>query len=248
MEYALWKKVMKKILTVFVAGLFLSLFPVGCVFAQGFISDITWNISQVLIFAESGFVHNYTMDEAEDIGESLGIDWDISPFGVNDFRVGLEVEMEHGSVDPRTNVTDDDPLLTGKIALAHLNALPDYYFLLTRMENIGMAINILPNIFLKSDIRNKVWEDYKSTYLQEIGGMWHYTMDEAEDIGKDIGIDWNTSLFDIDAFRVGLEVELEHGLVDPSTNVTNDDSLLTGKIAWAHLNEMPDYYFRLLRM
>jgi hypothetical protein len=45
-----------------------------------------------------------------------------------------------------------------------------------------------------------------------------------------------------------LDVELEHGLVDPSTNVTGDDPILTGKIALAHLNEFADYYTRLEKM
>jgi hypothetical protein len=54
--------------------------------------------------------------------------------------------------------------------------------------------------------------------------------------------------FDIEQFRRGLEVELEHGQRDPETNVTNDDSLVTGKIALAHLKEFPDYYTRLAQM
>jgi len=48
--------------------------------------------------------------------------------------MGLEVELEHGARDPETNVTHDDPLLTGKIALAHLNEFPDYYTRLAKME------------------------------------------------------------------------------------------------------------------
>jgi len=92
------------------------------------------------------------------------------------------------------------------------------------------------------------WERLKSQFIKENGGGWHYTLDEAQQIGTKIGINWNNSTFDVDQFRVGLEVELEHGLVDPNTNVTDDDPYLTGKIALAHLNELPDYYFRLLRM
>jgi hypothetical protein len=48
--------------------------------------------------------------------------------------MGMDVELEHGKVDPHTNVSDDDPLVTGKIALAHLNEFPDYYDRLTKME------------------------------------------------------------------------------------------------------------------
>jgi hypothetical protein len=70
-----------------------------------------------------------------------------------------------------------------------------------------------------------------------------FTIEEARKIGGQLGI--NQSDFNIEEFRRGLEVELEHGLIDPVTNVTNDDVLLTGKIAWAHLKEFPDYYTRL---
>jgi hypothetical protein len=74
----------------------------------------------------------FTTEEARRIGESLGIDW--SEFDVEQFRMGLDVELEHGTVDPATNVTDDDPILTGKIALAHLNEFSDYYTRLAEME------------------------------------------------------------------------------------------------------------------
>lgn len=66
---------------------------------------------------------------------------------------------------------------------------------------------------------------------------------EAQRIGDALGIPWNR--VDLAQFRRGLEVEFEHGSRDPETNVTNDDELLTGKIAWAHLKEFPDYYTRL---
>lgn len=70
--------------------------------------------------------------------------------------------------------------------------------------------------------------------------------DEAKRIGATLGINWDK--FDLDQFRRGLEVEFEHGAHDPETNVTNDDVVLTGKIAWAHLKEFPDYYTRLERL
>lgn len=71
----------------------------------------------------------------------------------------------------------------------------------------------------------------------------HFTAEEAKMIGEQLGIDWTE--FDVEQFRMGMDVELEHGLVDPATNVTNDDPLMTGKIALAHLNEFGDYYTRL---
>jgi len=74
----------------------------------------------------------------------------------------------------------------------------------------------------------------------------HFTAKEAKEIGEKLGINWTK--FDIEQFQMGLDVELEHGNVDSNTNVTNDDLLMTGKIALAHLNEFPDYYTRLEKM
>jgi len=74
----------------------------------------------------------------------------------------------------------------------------------------------------------------------------HFTSEEAKQVGGKLGIDW--SRFDVEQYRMGLDVELEHGLVDPHTNVTSDDPIMTGKIALAHLNEFPDYYTRLEKM
>ena len=76
----------------------------------------------------------------------------------------------------------------------------------------------------------------------------NFSADQAKRIGERIGIDWKASRFDLEQFRMGLGVELEHGRRDPATNVSDDDELTTGKIAWAHLNEFPDYYTRLQRM
>lgn len=73
-----------------------------------------------------------------------------------------------------------------------------------------------------------------------------FTTIQARDIGDKLGIDWN--MYDLEQFRMGIEVELEHGAHDKDTNVTNDDLLMTGKIAWAHLKEIPDYYTRLKKM
>lgn len=74
-----------------------------------------------------------------------------------------------------------------------------------------------------------------------------FTEDEARQIGEKIGVDWNE--VDIKEFRRGLEVELEHGSEwGDATNVTKDDPIITGKIAWAHLKEIKDYYTRLDKM
>jgi hypothetical protein len=75
-----------------------------------------------------------------------------------------------------------------------------------------------------------------------------FSAEEARRVGEQIGIDWETSPFDVDQFRRGMDVELEHGLHNVATNVTGDDPVTTGKIARAHLNEFADYYTRLEQM
>jgi Protein of unknown function (DUF5661) len=77
---------------------------------------------------------SFTAEEARQVGETIGIDWASAPFDVEQFRTGLDVELEHGLHNLITNVTDSDPVVTGKIALAHLNEFPDYYTRLERME------------------------------------------------------------------------------------------------------------------
>ena len=76
--------------------------------------------------------NSFTTEEAKKIGEKLGINW--SKFDVEQFRMGMDVELEHGTADFLTNVTDNDSMVTGKIALAHLTEFPDYYTRLKVME------------------------------------------------------------------------------------------------------------------
>ncbi|MBN1631833.1 MAG: hypothetical protein JW990_18915 [Thermoleophilia bacterium] len=76
-----------------------------------------------------------------------------------------------------------------------------------------------------------------------MSGSKHFTTEHAKEVGDKLGIDWKA--FDVEQFRMGMDVELEHGARDPETNVTSDDIIMTGKIAWAHLKEFPDYYDRL---
>jgi hypothetical protein len=73
-----------------------------------------------------------TTEEARRVGDEIGVDWD--RFDLRQFRAGMDVEYEHGSHDPQTDVTGDDPIVTGKIALAHMKEFPDYYVRLKRME------------------------------------------------------------------------------------------------------------------
>ena len=73
-----------------------------------------------------------TSEEARRVGDEIGVDW--SRFDLDQFRRGMDVEFEHGSHDPQTDVTHDDPIVTGKIALAHMKEFPDYYERLEHME------------------------------------------------------------------------------------------------------------------
>lgn len=75
-----------------------------------------------------------------------------------------------------------------------------------------------------------------------------FTMEEAARIANKIGIDFSKEKFDLNEFTMGINVELEHGTKFPNTNVTNNDPILTGKIAYAHLLEFPDYYTRLKKL
>jgi hypothetical protein len=76
----------------------------------------------------------FTTDRAAEVAAGLGVDFGAEEFDEKQFAAGMNVELEHGSADPATNVTNDDPTITGKIALAHLREFPDYYIRLAKME------------------------------------------------------------------------------------------------------------------
>jgi hypothetical protein len=76
----------------------------------------------------------FTVEEAAEVAGSLGIDLVAEGIELDQFRMGLGIELEHGRVDPETDVSHDDPVITGKIALAHLREIPDYYTRLAEME------------------------------------------------------------------------------------------------------------------
>lgn len=99
---------------------------------------------------------------------------------------------------------------------------------------------LLPKILVKLKM------DSNAVYTKNLSSSKHFTIEEAKRIGEALNVDW--SKFDVEQFRMGLDVELEHGVRDIQTNVTDDDEMVTGKIALAHLNEFPDYYTRLDKM
>jgi hypothetical protein len=82
---------------------------------------------------------HFATEEARAAGERIGVDWSTSRFDVEQLRMGMDVELEHGTRDLETNVTDDDVTVTAKIARAHLNEFPDYYTRLASMESEAEA-------------------------------------------------------------------------------------------------------------
>ncbi len=82
--------------------------------------------------------------KARRVGEEIGIDWSSRRSDVEQFRTGMDVEFEHGFHDLLTNVTGDEPIVTGKIALAHLREFPDYY---TRERGLGSCPTVRSRTF-----------------------------------------------------------------------------------------------------
>ncbi|WP_205454965.1 DUF5661 family protein [Clostridium botulinum] len=77
---------------------------------------------------------SFNVDEAKQIADALKIDFSKEKFSLEEFTMGINVELEHGTRFPNANVTNNDPILTGKIALAHLTEFPDYYTRLKKFE------------------------------------------------------------------------------------------------------------------
>lgn len=67
----------------------------------------------------------YSKQDILNTAKMLGVKFD--KFSVDDLITGINIELEHGIQNPQTNVTNNDLVLTMKIALAHLNEFPDYY-------------------------------------------------------------------------------------------------------------------------
>ena len=77
---------------------------------------------------------SFSLPQVLEVTQQIGVDWTQVTFTPEDVLMGMQVELEHGTRDQMTNVTNDDPVLTAKIALAHLNEFPDYYQRLKQME------------------------------------------------------------------------------------------------------------------
>jgi hypothetical protein len=99
-----------------------------------------------------------------------------------------------------------------------------------------------------SSLQLKDTQQRRTTRRQRMTARERFTVEEARHYGQEVGIHWSSAPFNVEEFRAGMNVELEHGRADPSTDVTHDDPLTTARIALAHLNEFPDYYTRLRKM
>jgi len=93
--------------------------------------------------------------------------------------------------------------------------------------------------------------DQDSKLLSEAYSKVHkkkFSLEDATKLGEKLGINWETNKFDAEQFKMGLESELEHGTKGKDLNITNDNPLMTAKIALAHLREISNYYDRLKKM
>jgi DNA adenine methylase len=175
----------------------------------------------------------FSEEEVKTIGTRAGIDWSTAKFPLNEFRMGLEVELEHGTVGKETNVTNDDNVMTAKIAWAHLNEIPNYYTLLAEMEAKGKKATVTEKETLKST--EKMGEEKRKTHytspkelLQNLVSGAPYAVMEGRrgeiatlsrrgdritltQGGKDIGRNYE-------------------GIVDQAGKISKKDYTLTGKI------------------
>ena len=154
------------------------------------------------------------------------------------------------------NIIGQIELVAGRYKFTNINLYPKVYIAeeaLREKANLVMekthkyclvSSSVNADIFYHSEV-------LMDTHPRQIPGEESrsktiYSMEEARGIGDRLGIDF--SKYDLNEFRRGLEVEMEHGKKIPESNITNDNEYLTGKIAWAHLREIPDYYSRLDKM
>ena len=93
----------------------------------------------VLLLKEEPQKTYFNLQDAEKIAKKLGIDFTKTKFDLKQFQMGLNTELEHGSKFANTNITYNDPIMTAKIALAHLQEFPDYYTRLRKLENEAIA-------------------------------------------------------------------------------------------------------------
>jgi len=89
---------------------------------------------QTMELTQNEQINQFTSEDAEKVAKEIGIDFEKEDFSLNSFLQGMNIELEHGSCDSETNVSNDNPIVTWKIALAHLKEFGDYYERLEKME------------------------------------------------------------------------------------------------------------------
>jgi hypothetical protein len=192
----------------------------------------------------------FETDESFTTAQELGLDFTREPFGLEEFRLGMDLELVHGTCDLVTDVTHNDPVLTGKLVLAHLRKRSDFYTRLVECsETCPMPVHggTIGDWTFAMELTDQEVE--RSVPLTETEAGCHeqfeFTADEAEITGATIGIDFSQEDFDVDDLRRAMNVELEHGCCHPETNITHCDPILTAKLAIAHLRERSDFYRHL---
>ena len=216
----------------------------------------------------SGFLtafHHFSMEEFHQSLESIemgGLKWiyTLEPnfkllFVAADVKtVKTEILMGRLNVIKEAFLKEFEPVWIKKkhswdgnmnVYLPFLKVIEDYYGQWEEVESISQVADFFDVLGVFQQILNLLINNTRNGEVY-MTSKKYFTSEEAKTIGEKLGINW--SKFDIEQYRMGLDVELEHGFVDPHTNVTNDDPIMTGKIALAHLNEFPDYYTRLDKM
>jgi hypothetical protein len=187
----------------------------------------------------------FETDEAFTTAQELGLDFSREPFDLEEFRNGMYVELAHGSCEPLSDVTHNDPVLTAKLVLAHLRKRPDYY---TRLLEHALTCPVpfeddtggwsFAFAFAQPAERAVPFTD---TEL-ECHEQYDFTLDDAETTAAVMGIDFSLEDFGPEDLRSAMNVELEHGCCHPETNITHCDPILTAKLALVHLRERRDFY------
>lgn len=191
----------------------------------------------------------FETDEAFTTAQELGLDFSREPFGLEEFRKGMDMELVHGSCDLVTDVTHNDPVLTAKLVLAHLRKRPDYYTRLAEYEescrpgfggegggwSFDLALDAGRGVPL-TEQETKCRADHE------------FDLYDAEDAAAELGVDFSLEEFEAEDLRGAMNVELEHGCCHLETNITFCDPILTAKLALAHLRERRDFYEHLIEV
>ena len=194
----------------------------------------------------------FETDESFTTAQELGLDFNKEPFGLEEFRLGMDMELVHGACDMVTDVTHNDPLLTAKLVLAHLRKRPDYYTRLAEAKTgcpswlEGIALEDWTfQLALEQEAERTV---PMSKAEEDCRKQFEYTAREADAAAAILGVDFSLEEFEVEDLRTAMTIELEHGCCHPETNITNCDPVLTAKLALAHLRERADFYRHLVEV